>query len=158
MLREYYEDFPGHAEPLDRVALERPDVSISWLLLTCAALLSDARILKWYDFPANYIADMCNNGILVLRIQPDDPDPQDANEEAGQNTAPLGSRYQDQRHYLVAVDLDQLHGPVRGLVRLDRRLDWSNDARYDLGERGGWPVDIVRHAADLLFSSGVEWG
>ena len=55
---------------------------------------------------------------------------------AGQNTAPAGSRYQDQRHYLVAVDLDDLRGPTRGVVTLDRRLDWSADARYDLDDPG----------------------
>jgi len=55
---------------------------------------------------------------------------------SGHDTAPPGSRYQDQRHYLVAVDLDELRGPTRGVVRLDRTLAWSADARYDLDDPG----------------------
>jgi hypothetical protein len=50
--------------------------------------------------------------------------------------APLGSRYQDQRHYVVATSLDQLRGPTRGLVRLDSGLDWSGNPEYDLDDPG----------------------
>jgi hypothetical protein len=46
--------------------------------------------------------------------------------------APAGSRYTDQRPYLVAESLATLKGPVRGVVALDRKLDWSGRARYDL--------------------------
>lgn len=46
--------------------------------------------------------------------------------------APLGSRYADQRPYVVAVDLADLHGPTSGEARLDRRLNWSGRAVYDL--------------------------
>jgi hypothetical protein len=46
--------------------------------------------------------------------------------------APPGSRYADQRPYLVADSLDDLHGPTSGTVALDHRLDWSGRARYDL--------------------------
>lgn len=46
--------------------------------------------------------------------------------------APSGSRYSDQRPYVVSDHLDDLHGPVRGYVVLSRRLDWSGRARYDL--------------------------
>lgn len=53
----------------------------------------------------------------------------------GANTggAPAGSRYADQRPYVVADRLEDLRGPTRGVVNLDRRLDWSGRARYDLG-------------------------
>ena len=46
--------------------------------------------------------------------------------------APSGSRYADQRPYAVAGSLADLHGPTGGTVVLDRRLDWSGRARYDL--------------------------
>jgi hypothetical protein len=46
--------------------------------------------------------------------------------------APPGSRYADQRPYAVAESLDDLRGPTNGTVVLDRRLDWSGRARYDL--------------------------
>ncbi|MEU4382373.1 hypothetical protein [Micromonospora echinofusca] len=46
--------------------------------------------------------------------------------------APAGSRYADQRPYVVADRLDALRGPTNGVVSLDRRLDWSGRARYDL--------------------------
>jgi hypothetical protein len=46
--------------------------------------------------------------------------------------APPGSRYADQRPYAVADSLADLHGPTGGTVVLDRRLDWSGRARYDL--------------------------
>jgi hypothetical protein len=50
--------------------------------------------------------------------------------------APPGSRYADQRHYVVASSLADLHGPVHGMATLDRRLDWSGDATYDLDDAG----------------------
>jgi hypothetical protein len=46
--------------------------------------------------------------------------------------APPGSRYADQRPYALVDSLAELHGPTRGTVVLDRRLDWSGRARYDL--------------------------
>lgn len=46
--------------------------------------------------------------------------------------APAGSRYTDQRPYAVVDRLDDLQGPTSGEVSLDRRLDWSGRARYDL--------------------------
>lgn len=46
--------------------------------------------------------------------------------------APSGSRYADQRPYVVSDHLDDLHGPVSGTVTLNRRLDWSGRAQYDL--------------------------
>jgi len=48
--------------------------------------------------------------------------------------APGGSRYQDQRRYVVAAGLDDLRGPTRGMVTLDRSLDWSGDPQYDLDD------------------------
>ena len=47
-------------------------------------------------------------------------------------SAPLGSRYVDQRPYVVAESLTGLHGPTQGVVSLDPRLDWSGRAQYDL--------------------------
>lgn len=46
--------------------------------------------------------------------------------------APRGSRYADQRPYVVSERLDDLQGPTTGQVVLSRRLDWSGRARYDL--------------------------
>jgi hypothetical protein len=46
--------------------------------------------------------------------------------------APLGSRYADQRPYAVVERLADLHGPTSGLVQLDRKLNWSGRASYDL--------------------------
>jgi hypothetical protein len=51
-----------------------------------------------------------------------------------------GSRYADQRHYVVPASLADLHGPVSGLVVLDRSLDWSGDSRYDLDDAGDLQV------------------
>lgn len=50
--------------------------------------------------------------------------------------APPGSRYVDQRHYVVAASLSDLRGPARGVVTLDRRLDWSGASAYDLDDPG----------------------
>jgi transcriptional regulator with XRE-family HTH domain len=49
--------------------------------------------------------------------------------------APPGSRYEDQRPYVVADHLADLRGPTKGTVRLGGRLDWSGRADYDLGSR-----------------------
>jgi len=46
--------------------------------------------------------------------------------------APPGSRYADQRPYLVPERLDDLHGPTGGVVELDPHLDWSGRTRFDL--------------------------
>ena len=55
---------------------------------------------------------------------------------ASRRVAPPGSTYAEQRHYVVAARLSDLHGPVTGLVTLDRHLDWSGDGRYDLDDPG----------------------
>ncbi|GAB3867275.1 hypothetical protein [Dactylosporangium cerinum] len=47
--------------------------------------------------------------------------------------APLGSRYADQRPYVVVTNLSELRGPTTGEAKLDRRLNWSGRAAYDLG-------------------------
>lgn len=47
-------------------------------------------------------------------------------------SAPAGSRYADQRPYVVPDSLDGLTGPIGGVVVLDHRLDWSGGGRYDL--------------------------
>ncbi|WP_443673213.1 hypothetical protein [Frankia umida] len=49
---------------------------------------------------------------------------------------PPGSRYDDVRPYAVANSLDELQGPTSGVVVLDRWLDWSGSARYDLTNPG----------------------
>ena len=56
------------------------------------------------------------------------------------NGAPSGSRYVDQRSYLVAASLAELRGPVRGEATLDRWLDWSGDSTYDLDDPGDLQV------------------
>jgi hypothetical protein len=48
------------------------------------------------------------------------------------DVAPAESRYSDQRPYVVADKLTDLTGPTSGVVRLDRRLNWSGRAEYDL--------------------------
>jgi hypothetical protein len=50
--------------------------------------------------------------------------------------APSGSRYADQRHYAVPAALADLRGPRGGAITLDRSLDWSGDATYDLDDAG----------------------
>ncbi|MGI5147927.1 hypothetical protein ACQEVC_16375 [Plantactinospora sp. CA-294935] len=50
--------------------------------------------------------------------------------------APPGSRYVDQRHFVVATNLTDLRGPVGSVVTLDRSLDWSGDRTYDLDDPG----------------------
>jgi hypothetical protein len=55
---------------------------------------------------------------------------------ASGNGAPPGSRYVDQRHYVVAASLFDLRGPVSGVVTLDQWLDWSADSTYDLNDAG----------------------
>ncbi|MFG1650470.1 hypothetical protein ACGFIE_11105 [Micromonospora sp. NPDC049275] len=55
---------------------------------------------------------------------------------ASEYGAPSGSRYVDQRHFVVAESLSGLRGPVRGVVTLDRWLDWSGDSTYDLDDAG----------------------
>jgi len=59
---------------------------------------------------------------------------------AGVGGAPTGSRYVDQRHYIVPASLADLRGPVSGLVALDRQLDWSGDGTYDLDDPGDLQV------------------
>ena len=54
--------------------------------------------------------------------------------------APPGSRYVDQRHYVVPSSLADLRGPVGGIVVLDRWLDWSGDSTYDLDDAGDLQV------------------
>jgi hypothetical protein len=54
--------------------------------------------------------------------------------------APLGSRYADQRHYVVPADLADLRGPSGGTVTLDRSLDWSGDGSFDLDDVGDLQV------------------
>ena len=54
--------------------------------------------------------------------------------------AARGSRYTDQRHYVVPTSLADLHGPAGGQVTLDRALDWSGDSTYDLDDPGDLQV------------------
>lgn len=46
--------------------------------------------------------------------------------------APPGSRYGDQRPYLVPEQLGDLCGPTSGIVELEPHLDWSGRTRFDL--------------------------
>ena len=54
--------------------------------------------------------------------------------------APRGSRYQDQRRYVVVARLDNLRGPTRGVITLNRSLDWSGDPSYDLDDESDLAV------------------
>ncbi|MDQ1304709.1 MAG: hypothetical protein QG671_536 [Actinomycetota bacterium] len=63
-----------------------------------------------------------------------------AMDRAHRAAAPQGSRYQDQRRYVVAASLADLHGPTQGVVRLERALDWSADPQYDLENPGDLAV------------------
>jgi hypothetical protein len=54
--------------------------------------------------------------------------------------AARGSRYADQRHYVVPTSLADLHGPAGGQVTLDRAMDWSGDSTYDLDDPGDLQV------------------
>jgi hypothetical protein len=56
------------------------------------------------------------------------------------NGPPPGSRYVDQRHYMVAGSLADLRGPAGGMVMLDPSLDWSGSGRYDLDDPGDLQV------------------
>lgn len=59
---------------------------------------------------------------------------------AAMNGATPGSRYVDQRHYVLPAHLADLRGPTVGLVTLDRSLDWSADSTYDLDDPGDLQV------------------
>jgi hypothetical protein len=59
---------------------------------------------------------------------------------ASRKVAPPGSRYVDQRHYVVAASLEDLHGPISGTVTLDHWLDWSGDSTYHLDDPGDLQV------------------
>lgn len=65
---------------------------------------------------------------------------------------PPGSRYVDQRHYVVPVSLADLRGPTSGVVTLDRWLDWSGDSTYDLDDTGDLQVmyqTVLNQAASV---------
>jgi hypothetical protein len=55
-------------------------------------------------------------------------------------SGPSGSRYSDQRHYVVPATLSELRGPHDGTVTIDRSLDWSGDGTYDLDDAGDLQV------------------
>ena len=59
---------------------------------------------------------------------------------AAVDRAARGSRYADQRHYVLPASLADLHGPAGGQVTLDRSLDWSGDPTYDLDDPGDLQV------------------
>lgn len=51
-------------------------------------------------------------------------------------SAPWAAAYATRRPYVVAPSLEELKGPVSGVVRLPQRLDWSGDPVYDLNKPG----------------------
>lgn len=59
---------------------------------------------------------------------------------AATGRAARGSRYADQRHYVLPDSLTDLRGPNSGHVELDRSLDWSGDSTYDLDDPGDLQV------------------
>ena len=68
-LRQFLERFPHYADPITEAGFQHSVVDLGWLVTTSAALLSQARLLQWYDRPVSYLADMCDNGVIVLRIR-----------------------------------------------------------------------------------------
>jgi hypothetical protein len=42
--------------------------------------------------------------------------------------------YEDGRPYTVPETLEELTGPLHGVVELPQRLDWSEQGRYDLDD------------------------
>ena len=61
-------------------------------------------------------------------VRPEAPRPVEPRPEPG-----LEQRgYGDRKPYVVAEDLDDLHGPTQGTVTLPQHLDWSGSAVYDL--------------------------
>ena len=79
------------------------------------------------------------------------------------NGAAPGSRYADQRHYVVPASLADLHGPVSGMVTLDRWLDWSGDSTYDLDDAGDLQamyqtvLNQAANADDLVGRTRSNW-
>lgn len=62
-----------------------------------------------------------------------------------------GVRYAENRPYAVPESLDELAGPVDGVVILPVALDWSQQSRYDLGidkDRRRLYETVVREAVD----------
>ncbi|MQA24455.1 MAG: hypothetical protein GEU94_03060 [Micromonosporaceae bacterium] len=60
--------------------------------------------------------------------------------------------YADRRPYVVADSLDELTGPVRGVVELPLRLDWSEQGRYrldDVRELSVMYERVLREAMDV---------
>ena len=57
---------------------------------------------------------------------------QEVKQVAAVGRAARGSRYVDQRHYVLPDNLADLRGPDSGHVELARSLDWSGDSTYDL--------------------------
>jgi hypothetical protein len=61
-------------------------------------------------------------------------------------------RYVDRRRYVVPASLDELTGPVDGVVELPRHLDWSEQRVYDLAdaaELGLMYERVIREAATI---------
>lgn len=42
--------------------------------------------------------------------------------------------YEDGRPYTVPDSLEELTGPISGVIELPQRLDWSEQGRYDLSD------------------------
>ncbi|MEU9834275.1 hypothetical protein AB0D67_22345 [Streptosporangium sp. NPDC048047] len=62
------------------------------------------------------------------------------------------SRYASRRVYLVPADLDELIGPMVGVVELPTHLDWSEQRVYDLADDshvGLMYERVIREASQL---------
>jgi hypothetical protein len=60
--------------------------------------------------------------------------------------------YADNRPYVVADSLDELSGPVHGVVELPLHLDWSEQGRYrldDVRELSVMYEVVLREAQDV---------
>lgn len=59
--------------------------------------------------------------------------------------------YADRKPYIVVDSLDNLHGPVRGTVKLPTRLDWSPNPVYDLSN----PAELESMYRTVLNEAGT---
>ncbi|MGH3712482.1 MAG: hypothetical protein ACRDT4_03335 [Micromonosporaceae bacterium] len=60
--------------------------------------------------------------------------------------------YADHRPYVVSDSLEELSGPVAGVVELPLHLDWSEQGRYDLADVRELAVmyeRVLREAQDV---------
>jgi hypothetical protein len=65
-------------------------------------------------------------------VRPEAPRPVEPRPEPRPEPGLEQRGYGDRKPYVLAEDLDDLHGPTQGTVTLPQHLDWSGSAVYDL--------------------------